>query len=268
MKKVIIVLWAILAFGCSSDEEEKEESHQKTIVLNETIAIDSKTFFYKTEKFLFNNEQLIQHSVSQQYFDDEISQEVNLTYSGNTVTVTTEDLTLVYTLNAEGYASQCSYATSYQNRNYSFSYSADGYLTGIAESIEDTPYSSTALTYENGDLTSITTNLNEISNKIIYEARKESSQYYLPCLGILETYPFSFHTEALYAGLLGKSPRHFTVRTSPEGNDSEYTTYTYQFDEEGNPTQIHSQTTYPLYSYAEDSSTDYPNRRTITITIE
>lgn len=264
MKKIAFLLLTLLAFGCSDDEGEIiEKDNQWSIVLNETINSDSYPV-YKTEKFLFNHEQLVQHTTKQSIFESEIYREVNLIYSNNKVTTTTDGTTLVYILNSEGYASQCTYSTSYQNREYLFSYSTDGYLTEMTESIDNILCSTITLTYEDGDLTSIISNQNKISNKINYTPGNKSSKYHLPCLGLLETYPFTLHIEALYTGLLGKSPRHFTVKTSPEGNNSEYTTYTYQFDKEGNPTQIHSQTTYPK----GDSNNDYPNRRTLSITIE
>ena len=60
-----------------------------------------------------------------------------------------------------------------------FSYSAEGYLTGIVENIDDTEYSSTSLTYENGDITSISSKMNGLENKFIYEPGEESSTYHL-----------------------------------------------------------------------------------------
>lgn len=262
MKKIAFLLLTLLAFGCSDEEEEIIDS-QWTIVLNETMKSDTYPV-YKTEKFLFDHEQLVQHSTKQSFLESEIYREVNLTYSDNKVIATTDGLTLEYLLNAEGYAHQCIYSTSYQNREYTFSYSTDGYLIKMTESIDNVLSSTTVLTYENGDLTSVTSSQSEISNKSNYTPGEENSKYHLPCLNLLETYPFTLHIEALYAGLLGKSPRHFTIRITPEGNDSEYTTYSYKFDKEGNPTQIHSQTTYPI----GESNNHYPNKRDISITIK
>lgn len=262
MKKVIILLGVILGIvSCSEDNDKNELNHQWAIILNETMTSDSYPVS-KTEKFLFDQDRLIQHSVRQTVLESEINYEVNLAYSENKATVFTEMTTLTYTLNAEGYASQCIYKESDDwQREYKFSYSKEGYLTEVIENINGKTYSTITLTYNAGDLQSITSNLAEISNKIFYEPGEQSSQYYIPCLSLLETYPFTFHTEALYAGLLGKAPRHFTVRTTPEGNESEYTTFTYQVNQKGNLAQIHSQTTYP----GGNSSSYYPNRRTISI---
>lgn len=264
MKKVVSLLLAILVFGCSDDEKnEVEDNGQWTIIFNETAKSDSDPVD-RTEKFLFEHEQLIQHSVKQRYFEEEISHEVNLTYSGNQVTVTTEGLTLIYTLGTEGYASQCVYSSPSQNRIYSFSYSTEGYLTGIVESINNTEYSSVSFTYENGDIISVSSNLNGYESKFIYEPGEENNlNYHLPCLGLLEIHPITFHIEALYAGLLGKAPRHFTARTSPVENDKEYTTYTYEFDKEGNPAKMGCQTI-----YNGKQSGYYPYTRNISISIE
>ena len=174
MKKVAILLLAILIFSCSDDDEKGtvENKGQWAMIFNESVKNDSNPVD-KTEKFMFDGERLIQHIIKQRYFEEEISNEVNLNYSDNQVTVTTDYLTLVYTLNSEGYASQCVYSLSSQNRIYQFSYSAEGYLTGIVENIDNTEYSSTSLTYENGDITSISSKMNGLENKFIYTAFRQ-----------------------------------------------------------------------------------------------
>ncbi|MDD3039237.1 DUF4595 domain-containing protein [Bacteroides sp.] len=261
MKKVIILLCLIWGIsGCSDEEKDSSTNHQWTITLNETMTNDSYPVS-KTEKFLFDQDQLLKHTVRQTVLESEINHEVNLTYSENKVIAATEMTTSTYILNAEGYASQCTYDESDLKREYRFSYSTDGYLTEVIENINNEVYSTLTLTYNNGDLQSITSSLNGISNKILYEPGEESSQYNLPCLDVLDTYPLSLHTEALYAGLLGKAPRHLTASIKPEGNDSEYTTYNYQFNQKGELSQIHSQTTYPN----GNSENYYPNRRIVSI---
>ncbi|WP_294477669.1 DUF4595 domain-containing protein [uncultured Bacteroides sp.] len=259
MKKYIIVaLCAMALFSCSD-----EEDNTWAIIFKENVRSDADPV-YKTEKFLFDNERLIQHSIEQMYAEDDITHEVNLTYSDNKVTVSSDGLTLIYTLNAEGYASQCIYSSPLQNRIYSFSYSMEGYLTKIVESIDGKEHSTASFTYEDGDLTSVSSYLNNYESKFIYEPGEASSNYHLPCLGLLEIYPLNFHIEALYAGLLGKDPRHFTVRSSPEGNDDEHTTYTYKFDKEGNPTKMGCETMYAKGQQA----IYYPNTRSISISFE
>lgn len=126
MKKIAILLLAILTFSCSDDDEKgtEEDKGQWAMIFNETVKSDSNPVD-RTEKFMFDGERLIQHIIKQRYFEEEINNEVNLSYSDNQVTVTTDYLTLVYTLNSEGYASQCVYSLSSQNRIYQFSYSAE-----------------------------------------------------------------------------------------------------------------------------------------------
>ena len=167
MKKIAILLLAILTFSCSDDDEKGtvEDKGQWAMIFNETVKSDSNPVD-RTEKFMFDGERLIQHIIKQRYFEEEISNEVNLSYSDNQVTVTTDYLTLVYTLNSEGYASQCVYSLSSQNRIYQFSYSAEGYLTGIVENIDDTEYSSTSLTYESELLTRLGTVGKKEINKV------------------------------------------------------------------------------------------------------
>lgn len=264
MKKVVVLLWALLAFSCSGNEgekEAKEENHQWTITLNEKM-LSSSSPVQRTENFLFDRKQLINRFVKQEYEGGKVTYETKLTYAEDKVTVTTDGFTSLYTLNADGYAERCAYRTNAESREYLFTYSTDGYLTQIDESINNESYSNTILTYNEGDLTSITSTLNGMSNQINYEAGDKSGVHYLPCLGILETYPFGFHVEALYAGIMGKSPRHLTIRTQPERNETEYTTYTYQLDAEGRTTQIHSKTT---YKSTDDSSTYYPNLRKVSV---
>lgn len=264
MKKfILLALCALALFSCSDEEEDiPKDSNQWAIIFNESVRNNSAPVS-RTEKFLFENERMIQHSVKQRYFEEEITHEVNLTYSDNKVTATSEGLTLVYILNAEGYASQCAYSSPSQNRVYLFSYSTEGYLTKIVESIDGKEYSTASFAYEDGDLTSVSSYLNNYESKFIYEPGEASSNYHLPCLGLLEIHPLTFHIEALYAGLLGKDPSHFTVRSSPEGSDDEYTTYTYEFDKDGTPTKMGCKT-----MYAEEQASYFPDTRHISISFE
>lgn len=264
MKKFTVLLMSLLILGCSDDDEN--DSHLWNIVFNETVLSDSHSV-QKTEKFLYNNDQLIQHSVTQRYFNEEITQEVNLTYIDNQVIVTSENSSHVYTLNAEGYTTQCVYSTPGQNRTYLFTYSSEGYLTKIVENIDDVEFSTASFTYNNGDLVFVNSCMNDYESKFNYEPGKESTNYHLPCLGLLELHPLSFHIEALYAGLLGKDPRHLTIKSSPipeENSDhKEYTQYSYAFDDKGNPTQMRCRT-----YFDGEAAKYYPNNRTISISME
>lgn len=213
MKNITNLLLTILVFGCSDNDDKTtiEDNGQWIILFKETMISDPDPV-YKTEKLLFGNERLIQHSVKRQYSENEIIHEVNLTCFDSLVIVSTEGLTLVNTLNADGYASHCVYESPTQNRIYRFSYSIDCYLTDIIESIDYTEFSSASLAYESVNITS----LNGIKSKLRYEIREGSSDYHLTCLGLLELHFFTLHIESLYAGLLGKNPRHITIYSVPK----------------------------------------------------
>lgn len=76
-------------------------------------------------------------------------------------------------------------------------------------------------------------------------------------------HPLTFHIEALYAGLLGKDPRHFTIRSCPAGSNDEKTIYSYEFDKKGNPSRMICQTT-----YAGGQANYYPYTRNISVSFE
>lgn len=266
MKKIAVLLWATLLFGCSSDEEAREENEKEqwTMVFQETIRDDITHPVDRTEVFFFEHGKLKKHTVSQQYEEETIAHEVILTHTDRQVTVTTEGEKMVYALNEQGYADRCEYTTLSEQRTYQFAYSTEGHLNGIFEYKKGGLNSSVSFTYENGDIASVSPSMNGMTNTFVYEpGEKRSTAYPLPCLALLEIHPLTLHTEALYAGLLGKAPEHFTARTSPWGNDTEYTTYTYQFDEKGQPSGMSCRTVYGGQLY-----TDYPLSRNISIAIE
>ena len=66
-----------------------------------------------------------------------------------------------------------------------------------------------------------------------------------------------------YAGLLGKDPRHFTIRSCPAGSNDEKTIYSYEFDKKGNPSRMICQTT-----YAGGQANYYPYTRNISVSFE
>lgn len=151
---------------------------------------------------------------------------------------------MTYTLNDDGYATFCKYETASQIRFYDFIYTTDNFLTRIEESIGNTFFSSLDLSYENGDLTSVTTFMNGIENKIMYTAGITANSDKLPCIPLSETYPMSTHVEALYAGLLGKTSNHLVAKTQPYGNDDEWNEFHYSINEAGNISSLKITTHY------------------------
>lgn len=276
MKNIFIVLITVLLWSCSKDNNDNniiptepeepstptgnvEESTQKRIIyfatengesnqsiLTVTEIMTTDGYVNKKETYTFNNTQLIRHFTQQKYYPEFITTyETKLDYSENTVIVTDDNGNiLTYTLNDDGYATFCKYETASQIRFYDFIYTTDNFLTRIEESIGNTFFSSLDLSYENGDLTSVTTFMNGIENKIMYTAGITANSDKLPCIPLSETYPMSTHVEALYAGLLGKTPNHLVAKTQPYGNDDEWNEYHYSINEAGNISSLKITTHY------------------------
>lgn len=276
MKNIFIVLITVLLWSCSKDNNDNnilpvepeepstptgnvEESTQKRIIyfatengesnqsiLTVTEIMTTDGYVNKKETYTFNNTQLIRHFTQQKYYPEFITTyETKLDYSENTVIVTDDNGNiLTYTLNDDGYATFCKYETASQIRFYDFIYTTDNFLTRIEESIGNTFFSSLDLSYENGDLTSVTTFMNGIENKIMYTAGITANSDKLPCIPLSETYPMSTHVEALYAGLLGKTSNHLVAKTQPYGNDDEWNEYHYSINEAGNISSLKITTHY------------------------
>lgn len=276
MKNIFIVLITVLLWSCSKDNNDNnilpvepeepstptgnvEESTQKRIIyfatengesnqsiLTVTEIMTTDGYVNKKETYTFNNTQLIRHFTQQKYYPEFITTyETKLDYSENTVIVTDDNGNiLTYTLNDDGYATFCKYETASQIRFYDFIYTTDNFLTRIEESIGNTFFSSLDLSYENGDLTSVTTFMNGIENKIMYTAGITANSDKLPCIPLSETYPMSTHVEALYAGLLGKTSNHLVAKTQPYGNDDEWNEFHYSINESGNISSLKITTHY------------------------
>lgn len=276
MKNIFIVLITVLLWSCSKDNNDNnilpvepeepstptgnvEESTQKRIIyfatengesnqsiLTVTEIMTTDGYVNKKETYTFNNTQLIRHFTQQKYYPEFITTyETKLDYSENTVIVTDDNGNiLTYTLNDDGYATFCKYETASQIRFYDFIYTTDNFLTRIEESIGNTFFSSLDLSYENGDLTSVTTFMNGIENKIMYTAGITANSDKLPCIPLSETYPMSTHVEALYAGLLGKTSNHLVAKTQPYGNDDEWNEFHYSINEAGNISSLKITTHY------------------------
>lgn len=274
MKQIYILLITVILFGCSKDNDsiptepeepstpsgivkvsteervikfnrEVNEDQQPILTIRETIKSDAPSV-NKTESYNFSNSQLLKHSIKQEYYPQSTTiYETELAYQDKSVVVTDNNGNkLTYILNEEGHATQCKYETVSQIRFYNFTYSADNYLTRIEESIGNTFFSSLDLSYENGDITSVTTSINNIENKIVYTPGSNDNTDKLPCLPLSETYLMSTHVDALYAGLLGNVSPHYVIKTQPEGNNDEWTDYTYSFNKSSNLQSIQITTHY------------------------
>lgn len=277
MKKILLLLvTAALLFSCSKDEEgnlpkepevpstptgntqestlsrtisftREEKDNESVLTLKETLTDDPKHPVNKTEIYTFVNSQLTKHYISQEYSSGPyLSSTFELKYIIDNAVVIAEDETdtLTYTLNTEGYATECTYKAGSQVRFYTFQYSQNNYLTRIEESISNNFFASLDISYQNGDLASFTTSINGIENTIVCEAGETTNSDKLPCLPLIETNPLSTHIAALYAGILGKSTSHLVSKTQPQNNNDEWTDYRYSTDNSGSITSISMTTHY------------------------
>ena len=291
MKKIALLLCAIVMFGCSDDEEkvgtEVPDPEISKMLFSEFCKSDGigVSDVTKEEEFRYEDAWLTGYTYTQEVsiadLTEIISHSLTIQYGNNRSSVTFTDeigTERKYTLNEEGYATQCEYASLDQKRQYTFLYT-DGYLTQVNEKIMPREGSSDAvvahtlsLQYDKGDLIStISPSLPYESStgygklQTNYEAGEDINYYRLPCMLVADTYPLSFHREALFAGMLGKPTQHLTTASCPnEPSDTytERTEYTYSFDKNKKPVSLKIST-----KYSNGKSTSYLNR-TISITIE
>lgn len=181
MKKVVLLfITTILLFSCSDDDEkektwneinipvptmskmvmtEVEETYMTTstainTIKNEYAYTDNKLTSYTNTQSISIGEEIVQ----------ELSHQVTLQYENNLVTmIDSEDNKWIYTLNEQGYATQCTYTTISQIRQYNFTYT-DGYLTQLHENITsingtlqpENASHTLSLVYQYGELISVT----------------------------------------------------------------------------------------------------------------
>ncbi len=266
-----LLSFSLMAVSACTDDKEKQDlpptPNFNQMILKENLHSDGGDV-YRTDTYVFNNNKLTGHTTVQEFYGQSLTHEVALSYSGNEVTLTDENgNTATYTLGDTGYATECTYKLSSQIRKYNFTYSGE-YLTRINEEIDGTPYSSVELAYDdNGNLSHIIANGLQTN----YQAGNTENLYQLPCLQVCETYPLSFHNDAIYARLLGRQSKHLIIGNTPEENKEEYTKYTYELDENKKPTGIIAKTTstgtvIDINGNAYDETKT--DTRTIGITIE
>ena len=276
MKKIALLLCAIVMFGCSDDEEkagtEVPDPEISKMLFSEFCKSDGigVSDVTKEEEFRYEDAWLTDYTYTQEVsiadLTEIISHSLTIQYENNRSSVTFTDeigTERKYTLNEEGYATQCEYASLDQKRQYTFSYT-DGYLTQVNEKIMPREGSSDAVVAHTLSLPyESSTGYGKLQTN--YEAGEDINYYRLPCMLVADTYPLSFHREALFAGMLGKPTQHLTTASYPEKNSDTYTErteYTYSFDKNKKPVSLKVST-----KYGNGKSISYLNR-TISITIE
>lgn len=260
--RILLLLIASTLWGCSDDENkekktvcpyEKQYPDVEQITISEPISNDGGTVNRK-ETYLFSDNRLVAHTTVQEFSGQSLSSENKFAYSENMATLTDDaGNTATYILGYNGYAHKCIYQMQSQTREYDFSYTND-FLTEIKEKIDGEPYSSVQLQYDDsGNLQTI----NAAGQKILCQTGDEMNVYNLPCIALYDIYPLSFHIDAIYARILGRQSSYFVTRTAPEGNDDEWTDYTYQVDDHNKPTKLTASTTstgtvYDIYGKASE----------------
>ena len=183
MKKIALLLCAIVMFGCSDDEEkvgtEVPDPEISKMLFSEFCKSDGigVSDVTKEEEFRYEDAWLTGYTYTQEVsiadLTEIISHSLTIQYGNNRSSVTFTDeigTERKYTLNEEGYATQCEYASLDQKRQYTFLYT-DGYLTQVNEKIMPREGSSDAvvahtlsLQYDKGDL------ISTISPSLPYES--------------------------------------------------------------------------------------------------
>ncbi|WP_300699670.1 DUF4595 domain-containing protein [Bacteroides sp.] len=273
MKQQLFILLLLTASIFSACKDEKDTQpiispfpNVSQITLSETISSDGGNVSVK-DVYLFTDNKLFSHSTVQEFYGQELTQEINCSYANDKAIFTDNNENIAtYTLGSNGYATQCTYQMANQTREYRFIYSND-YLTQIEEDIDGVPYTSITLQYSNGNLQTICNN----ALKILCETGNDLNKYQLPCSYLSDVYPLSLHVNAIYARLLGKQSDHLVIRTAPENNDKEWTDYIYQLDTNNKPTTINIATTSTgtVYDkYGNQSEVTRTDRRSIKVSIE
>ena len=164
-----------------------------------------------------------------------------LSYEAGKVIITDEvGNESTYIMDDEGRATNCTRNEPGGNiRTYTFSYSTseDGVLTGIKENINGKPYSEITITFLQEGTICISESTNNYQNTFIASTNSAypgipNTISRLPWLFLVERYPLSLHTEALYANILGTPFPILPGRLDIEGSD-EITTYSYSADKNG-----------------------------------
>ena len=169
----------------------------------------------------------------------------NVIYEDHKAIVTDEiNNVSTYTLDDNGYAIRCvRQETNGKTRSYTFDYliNTEGkyFLKTITETLNgNQPYSTINIDYSNFRALRITEQVD--SYKQTYTASTSvgneiANKSEIPFLFLVELYPLSLHTAAIYGKFLGDAYNTLITQLVPDGNgeSNETTTYTYDFTKEG-----------------------------------
>ncbi len=180
-----------------------------------------------------------------------MSQTTTLTYLADKVIVNDSfGNTLTYLLNPHGYAETCTLETNgVEKRQYYFYYDSEYHLTAIEEYLAsdkfETAYSRIVIKYY-PDMIQLAHKVDQYFQVFIgtFNTNVPNNSLAIPNPLLAELHPLSMHTPALYAQILGNIHPLYFQQISPKDNEEsqEKTTFYYNFDEAGIPTDCIIQT--------------------------
>lgn len=215
--------------------EVKQEPNVPAVTVTQTYnynATGRLTDFTIMQSFVAGGEQF------------KIENTTNVVYEDHKAIVTDEiNNVSTYTLDDNGYAISCvRQETNGKIRSYTFDYliNTEGkyFLKTITETLNgNQPYSAINIDYSNFRALRITEQVDSYeqtytaSTSVGNEIANKSE---IPFLFLVELYPLSLHTAAVYGKFLGDAYNTLITKLVPDGNgeSNETTTYTYDFTKE------------------------------------
>ncbi len=201
-----------------------------------------------TQTYNYNAGRLTDFTIMQSFVAGgeqfKIENTTNVVYEDHKAIVTDEiNNVSTYTLDDNGYAISCvRQETNGKIRSYTFDYliNTEGkyFLKTITETLNgNQPYSAINIDYSNFRALRITEQVDSYeqtytaSTSVGNEIANKSE---IPFLFLVELYPLSLHTAAVYGKFLGDAYNTLITQLVPDGNgeSNETTTYTYDFTKE------------------------------------
>ncbi len=233
-----------------------------------------------TQTYNYNAGRLTDFTIMQSFVAGgeqfKIENTTNVVYEDHKAIVTDEiNNVSTYTLDDNGYAISCvRQETNGKIRSYTFDYliNTEGkyFLKTITETLNgNQPYSTINIDYSNFRALRITEQVDSFeqtytaSTSVGNEIANKSE---IPFLFLVELYPLSLHTAAVYGKFLGDAYNTLITQLVPDGNSEsqETTTYAYDFTKEGIDISYKETTKY--YDKDEDKIRTYI--RTVDYTME
>lgn len=258
-KYLLLLLLLLAVTGCKDDSSETPEEVENPEVelplgytaleITEVLDNDAQTVT-STQIYTYNETGQLRSCLQRQTTDGVgailLERNTEVAYDGQTVRIADDaGNVLTYTLDSDGRATACTSETpAGEVRHYTFDYtglpSEKHYLERLTETLEDAaePYAEINIDYTRLEAPLVTRVVDGDSQSFVLALPTEGgtvNKAQLPCLFLEELYPLSLHKTALYARLLGDAYDVLLARCEPTDNaeSGEFTTYTYDTDEDG-----------------------------------